>query len=75
MASIGWATHVLQGGQQRAAKAKALANLQTPPQFGLRVATHTHEVETVSNRTSGRYGEEPPNSAHTAHHARRVCAA
>jgi len=75
MASIDWATHVLQGWQQRAAQAKALANPQNPPQFGLRIATHAHEVETVSNRASRRHGEEPPNSAHTAHHARKVCKA
>jgi hypothetical protein len=72
MASIDWATHVLQGWQQRAARAKALANPQNPPQFGLRIATHAHEVETVSNRASRRHGEAPPNSAHTAHHARKV---
>lgn len=72
MASIDWATHVLQGWQQRAAPAKALANPQNPPQFGLRIATHAHEVETVSNRASRRHGEAPPNSAHTAHHARKV---
>jgi len=73
MASIDWATHVLQGGIQRVAKVKTLASPQTPPKFGLRIATHAHEAETVSNRTSECYGEEPPNSAHTAHHARRVC--
>ena len=32
-----------------------------------------HEVETVSNRASGRHGEAESSSAHTAHHARKVC--
>ena len=72
MASIDWATHVLQGWQQRAAQAKALANPQNPPQFGLRIATHAHEVETVSNRASRCHGEAKSSSAHTAHHARKV---
>jgi len=32
-----------------------------------------HEVETVSNRASGCHGEAESSSAHTAHHARKVC--
>jgi hypothetical protein len=31
-----------------------------------------HEVETVSNRASGRHGEAESSSAHTAHHARKA---
>ena len=72
MVYIVWATHVPQGSSQRAAKAKACATPQKLPQFGLRAATRTHEGETVSNRTSERYVESTPSSAHTAHHARKV---
>lgn len=50
MAYIDWATHVLQRGTQGAARVNALANLQTPPQFGLRAAMRAHEAEIVSNR-------------------------
>lgn len=55
--------------------AKASATPQKLPQFGLRTATRTHEGETVSNRTSACYGESTPSSAHTAHHARKMCVA
>ena len=75
MVYIGWATHVLQGSSQRAATAKAGANPQKQSKSGLRAATRTHEVETVSNRTSACYGESTPSSAHTAHHARKMYAA
>lgn len=72
MAYIGWATHVPQGPPQRAASAKAAANPQSGPQFGLRAASRAHEAETVSNRASGCHGEARSGSAHTAHHARKV---
>jgi len=75
MAYIGWATHVPQGRRQRAATAKAGATPQNPPQFGLRAATRAHEAEIVSNRASTCHGEAKPSSAHTAHHARKVCVA
>jgi len=75
MAYIGWATHVPQGQRQRAATAKAGATPQNLPQFGLRAATRAHEAETVSNRASTCHGEAKPSSAHTAHHARKVCLA
>ena len=49
---------------------------EPPPNAGLSsdcVVQAAHEVETVSNRASGRHGEAESSSAHTAHHARKVC--
>lgn len=48
---------------------------QTWSQSGLRAATRAHEAEIVSNRASACRGEGCSGSAHTAHHARRVCPA
>ena len=49
-----------------------MATLKNPPQFGLWAETRPHEVEIISNRKSLCYGEDLPNSAHTAHHGRKM---
>jgi len=72
MAYIGGATHVLQGPAQRAATVKAGATPNAGPSSDCAVQA-AHEVETVSNRASGCHGEAESSSAHTAHHARKVC--
>src|ERR671919_2177113 len=60
MALMGWATHVLQWRRQRAARARAGANPQKPPQFGSRAATRPREGGIASNRGSARRGEYVP---------------
>ena len=54
------ATHVLQWRGQRAATARAGANPETAPQFGLEAATRLHEAGIASNRGSAYRGEYVP---------------
>ena len=60
MPLMSWAAHVLQWPAQRAATARAGANPQSRPQFGLEAATRLHEAGVASNRGSARRGECVP---------------
>jgi hypothetical protein len=54
---MAWATHMLQWLLQREAMARAGANPERQPQFGLKSATRLHEVGIASNRGSAHRGE------------------
>ncbi|GEM_PF-2091769 len=54
------ATRGIQWVEQRAATPRGEANPQIHSQFGLRVATHPHEVGMASNRRSSSCGECVP---------------
>ena len=56
MPLMSWAAHVLQWPAQWVATARAGANPQSRPQFGLEAATRLHEVGVASNRGSARRG-------------------
>ena len=77
MPLMSWAAHVLQWRGQRAATARAGANPETAPQFGLEAATRLHEVGVASNRGSALADQHAavnafPGLVHTARHTTRV---
>ena len=74
MPLMSWAAHVLQWRGQWAATARAGANPQTAPQFGLEAATRLHEVGVASNRGSARRGECVPGPCthRPSHHPSRL---
>ena len=74
MPLMSWAAHVLQWPAQRAATARAGANPQSRPQFGLEAATRLHEAGVASNRGSARRGEcfPGPCTHRPSHHPSRL---
>ena len=74
MPLMSWAAHVLQWPAQRAATARAGANPQSRPQFGLEAATRLHEAGVASNRGSARRGECVPGPCthRPSHHPSRL---
>ena len=74
MPLMSWAAHVLQWPAQWAATARAGANPQSRPQFGLEAATRLHEVGVASNRGSARRGECVPGPCthRPSHHPSRL---
>ena len=60
MPLMSWAAHVLQWPAQWVATARAGANPQSRPQFGLEAATRLHEAGIASNRGSAYRGEYVP---------------